>query len=311
MGQAVAGAVDAVIGIRAENRRAGERRTAHDVAEQFAVGVVLVALVGELQAVAFCVIPTDFAQHVFGGVVERVGFCASRACAADVASGVGGLTVAAPQVQQAVNGTGTPGEGGAALPAVIAAVVAGLEAGVGVIALFQVIGGVLGQVADRTADGIAAVQRRRRAADDFHLLDGVEVDVIAAHVLERTERIALRYAHTVDLGQHAVAVDAADVRPGQTETAAGAAHRNARLVTHHILEVLVVLLIDFTLAVHRHGTRHLQQSLLGAGGGHADGIELGDGFCGEGQRRRKQQQGQPGTQGEWRVDRHLTFTPGV
>ncbi|MNL33505.1 hypothetical protein D3C87_1554200 [compost metagenome] len=121
----------------------------------------------------------------------------------------------------------------------------------------------------------------------------------------------MRDAHAVDLGQYPIAVDTADVRPGQAETAAGAADRNTRLVTHHILEVLVVLLIDFTLAVHRHGTRHLQQGLLGASGGHADGIELGNGFGGKGQRRREQQQAEPGTHGEWRTDRHLTFTPGI
>ncbi|MNN71748.1 hypothetical protein D3C81_1877110 [compost metagenome] len=116
----------------------------------------------------------------------------------------------------------------------------------------------------------------------------------------------MRNPHAIHLGQHAVAVDAADVGTRQTEAIAGTTDRNTRLVAHQILEVLVVVLIDFTFVVHRHRAGHLQQGLLGTRRGHADGIELGNGLGSQGQRWREQQQGKPGTLGKWRADRHLT-----
>ncbi|MNO66878.1 hypothetical protein D3C76_576770 [compost metagenome] len=305
--QAVAGTVDAVLGFGAQDGRAGQSRPGGVVAQQVGIGVVFVALVGELQTVPFGVVPTQFGQQVLGGVVEWVGFFAVNAGAGSSAIGVGGLAVATAHVQQTIYTAQAPGEGGAAAPAVVAAVIAGFQAGVGVVAFVQVVGGILGQVADGTADGIAAVQGRRRATDDFHGFDGVQVDVVAAYILEGAEEVALRYTHAVDLGQHAVTFDTADVGAFQAETIARTADRNARLVTHQVLEVLVVVLVDFPFGVDRHGARHLQQGLLGLGGSHADCVELGfRRLSGQGQRGRKQQQGYPGTTGERRADRHLT-----
>src|SRR3989338_6525507 len=280
MGEGVAFTVDAVFSIL------GADGCGIAVVAQYAgVGVVLVTLVGQLQAAAVAVIPAEFAQQVVGAVIQRVGLLARCADTTLTAVGVRGLTAAPAQMQQTIDLTQACGEGGAALPAVIAAVITGFQAGVSVIAFVQIVAGILGQEAHRAANRIAAVQRTGRATDDFHLLDGVEVDVIALGAEETAKGESVRHTDAIDLGQYAVAANAADGKARQAEAITTATDRYAGLVADQILDVLDVLLVDLPFGLYRHGARHLVEGLLGTGGRDGHGIELVRRFLGaKGQR---------------------------
>ncbi|MNO87781.1 hypothetical protein D3C76_792080 [compost metagenome] len=284
----------------------GGQRTvdgAGDVAEHVGVGVVGVALVGQLYTVAFLVVPADLGQQVVGVEVHRVGVFAGRADAAAAAEGFGFVAAAAADGEQAVDRAAAAGEGRAAQPGFVGAVEAGLEAGVDVVAVSQVVGRVLGDEAHRAADGVAAVQRAGRAAEDLDALHGVEVDVVAARVEERAEGEGGGHADAVDLGQYAVAVDAADVEAGQAEAAPRAADRHARLVAHQILDVVRVGAVDVLFRLHGHGAGDGVDRLLGAGGGDR-GFPQGNRVVRQDQRGTQQQQAQPVAAGERRSDRH-------
>ena len=254
-------------------------------AQHAGVGVVLITLVGQLQATAVAVIPAEFAQQVVGAVIQRVGLFAGSADTSQAAVGIGGLATASAQVQQAVDLAQARGEGGAALPAVIAAVVTGFQARVSVIAFVQIVAGILGQEAHRAANCIAAVQRAGWATDNFHLFDGVDVNVIAFGAEEAAEGEGVWHADAINLGQYAVAANAADGKAREAETITATTDRHARFVAHQILNVLHVFLIDIAFGLYRHCARHLVEGLLGTGGRDGHGIELVRRFLGaKGQR---------------------------
>src|SRR5690606_35129539 len=99
--------------------------------------------------------------------------------AASAAIGFGLVTIALAHVQQAVEVVLASGNGGGGQPAVVGGAVAGLEACTDVLVVLDDVAGIQRVIADRAADGAAAVQRRRRAAQDFHALDDFRVDVVA------------------------------------------------------------------------------------------------------------------------------------
>src|SRR5690554_3709595 len=109
------------------------------VAADAGADVILEQLIGQLQPITFAVIPAQFEQQVLPFLILRVGLFPGRANAAATAVGVGGLTIPAAQVQQRIQAAPASGQGGAALPAVVAAVVAGLQPQGLIIALVQII----------------------------------------------------------------------------------------------------------------------------------------------------------------------------
>ena len=229
--QADALAVAAVAGVAATDQGVAEHWSADwDVAglvvfaAHLGIGVVGKAFVDQLQAVAFGVVPAELGQQVVGGEVHRVGVLAGIAVAAGAAKAINGLAAAPADVQQGVELILAAGQGSAALPAVVTAVVAGFQPREAVVARFQIVTSVLGDKAHRAADGVTAVQGAGRATDDLDLLHRVQVDVVALGAEEWAEGKGIGYANTVDLGQHAIATDAADAEAGQAETAAAAAH---------------------------------------------------------------------------------------
>ncbi|MNE16603.1 hypothetical protein D3C80_1095530 [compost metagenome] len=296
-------AIDAVFCNRAENGRRCQCGSGVDFAEHIGIGIVFVTLVGQLYAVVAVVVPAALDQHVFGAIVLRVGVFSGTAGTASATEGFQLIAIAATEVQQTVHLAAASSDRAAAQPAIVRTVVTGFQTAIGVIAIFQIVCGILGQVADGAADGVTAVQRGRWAANDFHSLHGVEVDVVASHVLERAEEKALGNADAVDLGQHAVAVDAADVEAGQAEAAAGAADRNARFVAHQILDVVGVVAVDFLFGMHAHGARNGVYRLLDTSSGHC-GFAKGNGVVRKGEGRTQQQQGEPITASERRSGRH-------
>ncbi|MCY1490329.1 hypothetical protein D9M68_240850 [compost metagenome] len=310
--QADAFAIGAVPGVAGGDQGIAEHAAAKGsgvqvggFAQHAGIDVVLEALVGQLQAVVAGVVPAELGQQVVGGEVLRVGFLAGIAQAATAAEGFSFVAAAAAEVEHAVQRALAGGEGRAAQPAVVGTAVAGLEAGVGVVIFIQVVGGILGQEAHRATDGVAAVEGRGRAADDLHLLDDVRIDVIAPRIEEGAEVEGIRYGNAIHLGQHAIAAYAANGEPGQAEAAAGAAHRDARLIAHQVADVVHVLLIDIALGLRGHRVRHLVEALLAAGGGHRHGVELGcRPFGGQCEGRAEQQQGKPGSTGKGRTQRH-------
>ncbi|MNF36368.1 hypothetical protein D3C84_172570 [compost metagenome] len=179
-------------------------------------------------------------------------------------------------MQQAVDVVLAPGDGGGTQPAVIGGAVAGLEAGTDVLARFDDVGRVEGEVTHRTADGTAAIQHRRRATQDLHALDDLRVDIIALGLGIRAVEEAVRHFHAVDLGQDPVAVDAADVIAVEAAALAGAADRNAGFIAHQVLDRVDVLPVQVQAVVHRHGTGYLADFLGLAGGTDRDLLQ-GDG----------------------------------
>ncbi|MNP24946.1 hypothetical protein D3C76_1177340 [compost metagenome] len=68
--------------------------------------------------------------------------------------------------------------------------------------------------------------------------------------------------HAVDLGQHTVAVDAADVVAGKPRACTGTAHRNAWLVTHQILDAVDVVAVELFAGVDGDSAGHAAHVLL-------------------------------------------------
>ncbi|MNZ52610.1 hypothetical protein D3C78_704610 [compost metagenome] len=188
------------------------------------------------------------------------------------------MAVALAHMQQAIEVALAAGHGGGGQPAVVGRAVAGLQARADILAGLDDVVRVQGEVAHRTADGIAAVQHRGRAAEDFHALDDLGVDVVALGLGVGAVEEAVRDRHTVDLGQHALTVDATDVVTVQAAALAGATDRHAWLIAHQFLDVIDVLPVQLLACLHTHGARHLAD-VLGAAGG-ADGHLLqGDGIA--------------------------------
>ena len=89
---------------------------------------------------------------------------------------------------------------------------------------FEEVGRVGGDEADRAGKAVAAVERRRGAAQNLDRFDEAEVDIVAAPDILRTEAEAVGDAHAIDLDQHAIAADATDVET-VVARAAGRAER--------------------------------------------------------------------------------------
>ena len=89
------------------------------------------------------------------------------------------MTIALAEVQQAVELAGATGHGGGRQPAVVGRAVAGFQACADILARLDDVVRVQREVADRAADGVAAVEHRGRAAQNFDALDDFRVDVVA------------------------------------------------------------------------------------------------------------------------------------
>ncbi|MNF59492.1 hypothetical protein D3C84_410840 [compost metagenome] len=107
---------------------------AADGALLIGVAVVLVLLVRQAQACVVGVVPAGLGQYVGGAHVFRVGGGTVQAGAVVVVVGLGFMTVALAEVQQAVELLGATCDGGGFQPAVIGGAVAGFQAGTGVLA---------------------------------------------------------------------------------------------------------------------------------------------------------------------------------
>lgn len=179
------------------------------------------------------------------------------------------MTVALAVVQQAVELPAAASDGGGLEPAFVGGAVAGLQAGADVLARLDDVIWIESEIADGTTNGIAAVQHRGRAAQDFHALDDFRVDVVALGLGVGAVEEAAGDLHAVDLGQDPVAVDAADIVAADTAALARAAHRYARLIAHQVLEGIDVVAVQFLAVVDGDRARHAGDVLFLAGG--ADG----------------------------------------
>src|SRR3546814_3146637 len=80
----------------------------------------------------------------------------------------------------------------------VGAAVARAEETADSLARFEEIGGVGGDEADRARKPVAAIERRRRAAQDLDRLDEAEIDIVAASRRLRAEAETVGNAHAVD-----------------------------------------------------------------------------------------------------------------
>ena len=78
---------------------------------------------------------------------------------------------------------------------------------------FDDVVGVEGEVADRTANGTAAVQHRRRAAKNLDAFDDFGVNVVALGFGVRAVEEGVGNFNAINLGQDSVTVDTANVVP--------------------------------------------------------------------------------------------------
>ena len=179
------------------------------------------------------------------------------------------MAVALAQVQQAVDIALAPGDGGRGQPAFVRRAVTAFQACTNILAWLDDVVGVEGEVADRAADRIAAIQHRGRAAQDFHALDDFRVDIVALGLRVGAVEETVGDRHTVDLGENPLAVDTADVVAVEATALAGAGHRHTRFVTHQVLDVVDVLAVQLRSGLHADRARHLAHVLGTAGG--ADG----------------------------------------
>ncbi|MNG97233.1 hypothetical protein D3C79_563400 [compost metagenome] len=134
------------------------------------------------------------------------------------------MAIALAQVQQAVDVALAAGDGGGGQPAFVGRAVAGLQAGTCVLAGLDDVVRVEGEVAHRAADGVAAVQHRGRAAEDFHALDDFRVDVVALGLGVGAVEEAVGNRDAVDLREDPLTVDAADVVAVQAAALTDATH---------------------------------------------------------------------------------------
>ncbi|MNG00039.1 hypothetical protein D3C84_829610 [compost metagenome] len=179
------------------------------------------------------------------------------------------MTVTLAVMQQAVEPLGPTGDGGGLEPALIGGTVTGLEACADVLPRLDDVVRIEGEIADRAADGVAAVQHRGRAAEDFHALDDFRVDVVALSLGVRAVEESVGDFDAVDLGQDPVAVDAADVVAADPAALTGTPHRHTRFVTHQFLDGIDVVAVQFFTGVNGDGARHAFHALFLASG--ADG----------------------------------------
>src|SRR5690606_4999715 len=105
----------------------------------------------------------------------------------------------------------TPGEDQRFAELLVGAAVGGASEAADALATIQEIGRIGGDEADRAGEAVAAVERRRGAAQYLDRLDEAQVDIVAAPRRLRAETEAVGNADAVDLDQDAVAADAADV----------------------------------------------------------------------------------------------------
>lgn len=139
---------------------------------------------------------------------------------------------------------------------------------------------ILGDEADRTGHAVAAVQCRRRAAEDFDRLQQVEIDIIATADRLRTEAEGIGNPHPVDGDQDPVPLQPANVEAaiavttgrgtGCCEPGRRTAYRHAGLIADQILDVGNHPVIDRGGVDDRNGLRHVFHPLLGACRGHGD-----------------------------------------
>jgi len=245
-----------------------DERATHGIL-QVDVAIVLVLLVSQAQTVVIAIVPAQFGQHVGGARLLGVGAGAGQAGGVVAVVGFGFMAVALAQVQQTVDVLYAAGDGGGGQPALVGGAVAGLEAGADVLAGLDDVVRVEGEIAHRAADGAAAVQGRRRAAQDFHALDDFRVDVVATGLGVGAVEEVVRHFHAIDLGEDAVAVDTANVVARIAGTGAGATDRDAGLVTHQLADRVDVLAVQRLAIMHADGVRYAVDVLLVTGG--ADG----------------------------------------
>jgi len=267
------GVVTTTITVEVEASAADER-AAHRVL-QVDVAIILVLLVRQTQAVVIAIVPAELRQDVSGARFFRVGACAIQAGGVVAVVGLSFVTVALAQVQQTVEVLNAAGEGARGQPTFVGGAVAGLQAGAEVLAWLDDVNRVEGEVTDGAADGAAAVEGRRRPAQDFHALYDFRVDVVAAGLgVGAVEEVA-RHFHTVHLSKDTVAIDAANVEAGITCSCTSAAHRDAGLVAHQFPDVVDVLAVQFLTLMHADGTRHAVHILrvTGCADGHLLQVE--------------------------------------
>ena len=234
------------------------------------VEAVLVLLISEAKTVVIVVVPAQLGQYVGGFGIFRVGRGTGQPGAAVVTVGFGFVTVALAQVQQAVEVARAAGDGAGFQPTAIGRAVAGLEAGANILARLDDVIGVEGEVADGTANGVAAIKYRRRATEDFDALDDFRVDVVALGLGVRAVEERVGDLDAVHLGQDPVAVDAADVVVADAATLAGAAYRDTRLIAHQVLDGIDVIAVHILAVMDGNCAGHRVHVLLLASGADGD-----------------------------------------
>jgi hypothetical protein len=169
--------------------------------------------------------------------------------------------------------------------AIVFAFVAELETEGAVLAVFQIIGWVLGLEGNHPAQRVGAVQGAARATHHFHALERVEVDEVAVGVGETADGERFGYRDAIGFHPHAVAAQAADADVAQAEAANVRSHRDARLVAEQVFQVAGDLPVHF-LAVDRGDRgRHVLERTLGARGRDHDAAELVDSSRSRGKQR--------------------------
>ena len=250
--------------------------------EQVGVGIVLVAFHGQPETLVFARREHQLGQQAAAVAILRVGLGARAADTADFALVLGFLALPMADRDQSRPAVAAERGGRAAEQAVPAAVVAELEAKVGVLAFLQVIRRVLGDEGDGAAQRIGAIQRTGGAAHDFHALERVQVDEVAVGVGEAADGERIRYRDAIGLDAHAVTAQAADADVAQAETAEAAADGDAGFVAEQVLEVADQQFVHAFAFDHIDRVGHVGDGAFAARGGDLHAFEFIDGGAGIG-----------------------------
>ena len=265
-----------------------------------AVDVVLPLeqLGGEADLVAAVEALLQFDQQALLFGIGWVGFGTTGAVAVGIAAAFQLMALALAGLQQPRGVLVAAGQGAVEAPAVVGAVVVALDQAAEVLALGQQVFRVEGEQLHGAAQGAGADQAGVGAAHDIHCGQAVEVDRIQAALGTAGRALAAcavgqpRHADSVDSGQHAVAVQAADV-----DAFAGAAVVHAGLCAlAEVVEAADLALVQGLGVGAGGGGQLFLHGIAGDQGGVERGA-AGAGLC-ERQRRAEQQQRQPGAQGK-------------
>ncbi len=200
--------------------------------EQIGVGVVLGAFHRQAEPLLPIRREHEARQQAAAIALLRIGLGTRGAFPAHASHVPGLLALAMADHCQAAPAFTTERGGGAAEQALPVAFVTQLEAEVGVLAVPQIVGGILGDERHHATERIGTVKGTGGPAHDFHLLDRVQIDQVATGVGEAADRECIGDGNAVGLDPYAIAIQPADAETAHAEAAEAGSDADARLVAH-------------------------------------------------------------------------------